>query len=270
LPFNNLLTTKQSALIFNMTPDCNWGYNKTNIIPLIIDFYIRENLLDFYRMYDKNRLILISSKEVFDFLIESGCKLPIKHLALSISDKYRLNTNPISSRCYDVVLMGRQNPILEEYLIKYEKSHPSLKVVRRRQVDGQFIYSTSDGENLGNIDTREKYMNLMCQSKVGLYATPGLDGGEKRTNGFNQVTPRLLEYIVSGCHVIARYPDNSDTKYFELNRFSASVDSYHSFEEQMNIKLASDIDTVAYNSYLQKHYTSVRAKELMEIISNVM
>ena len=51
--------------------------------------------------------------------------------------------------------------------------------------------------------SRDGYLDSMKKSRIALYATPGIDGGEKRTNGFSQVTPRFLEMVASGCNIIA-------------------------------------------------------------------
>ena len=164
--------------------------------------------------------------------------------------------------------MGRQNPVLEGFLKQYIKEHPDLYYVYRELKDGKFNYYTNRGESLGDINTREKYMKLMRSARCGLYSTPGIDGGEKRTNGFSQVTPRFLELIACGCHVIARYKPNSDTDYYELERFSKPVDSYEQFERMLDEARSSEVDIQLYSSYLSKHYTSVRANQLREIIRN--
>ena len=58
------------------------GNNKKNIIPCMIDFYCREKseLQLFYKRYNKCPLVLISSKEAYDFLVSIKCPLNIKHL----------------------------------------------------------------------------------------------------------------------------------------------------------------------------------------------
>lgn len=165
--------------------------------------------------------------------------------------------------------MGRQNPILEKYLNKYIESHPQLYYVYRKQEGGTFNYYSSRGEYLGDINTREKYINLMRSARCGLYATPGIDGGEKRTNGFSQVTPRFLELIASGCHVIARYKANSDVNFYELEQFSPSVDSYEQFEKMLDTAINTDVNMKKCSDYLSKHYTSVRAKQLLNLIKDL-
>ena len=270
LHLNTFFTTFKKSFRFNMLPNHNIGYNKRNIIPLIIDFYLSDqDLPQFYKMYDKNRVVLISNKEVFDHLKEIGCPLNIQHLALSIPDKYAITPEKIFKKEYDLALMGRQNPIMEKYLQKYVETHPSLMYVYRKLENGKFNYYTSNGSFLGEINNRDGYMGLMRKCKIGLYATPGIDGGEKYTNGYNQVTPRFLEYIACGCHVIARYPDNADTDYYDLSSVASKVESYQQFEAAMDMALSTSVDMIVYSNYLARHYTSRRVKEFLEIIGDL-
>ena len=82
--------------------------------------------------------------------------------------------------------------------------------------------------------SRDGYLDSMKKSRIALYATPGIDGGEKRTNGFSQVTPRFLEMVASGCNIIARYKTNADTDYYELEKFCQSINTYEEFEKEMD------------------------------------
>ena len=100
-----------------------------------------------------------------------------------------------------------------------------------------------------------------------VYSTPGIDGGETRTNGFNQITPRFLELIACGCHVIARYPSNPDTDYYEINKFCPNIEDYLQFEKRLDYCLETEVNLDNYRHYLLKHYTSVRCKELQHAIS---
>ncbi len=48
------------------------------------------------------------------------------------------------------------------------------------------------------------YINLLRASKISFYSTPGIDGGEKRTGGFNPVTPRYLELLSAQCQLLGK------------------------------------------------------------------
>jgi hypothetical protein len=141
--------------------------------------------------------------------------------------------------------------------------------VYRKKKGDDFVYYTSDGVELGTINTRSQYISLMKKAKCGLYSTPGIDGGEIRTKGFNQVTPRFLELISCGCHLLARYEVNSDTNFYQLNKFSPSINSYDEFETQLNEKLNCPVDFKFYKTYLSQHYTSCRVELLQGILKNM-
>lgn len=241
--------------------------NRKNVIPCIIDFYNKTEELDKLNiLYSKNPCVLISSLEVCEFLIRNNFKKKIYHFPLSLPDKYKMLLSDSFEKKYDLVLMGRQNEVLEGFFEKYCDKHIDITYVYRIQKNGKYLYYTNLGECLGDINTREKYINLMCQSKVGLYATPGIDGDELRTNGFSQITPRFLEYVSCGCHILARYNDNSDTRFYEIDAFSPSIQTYEQFESNLDYALKNEIDKFKYSNYLHKHYTSNRAELLKSII----
>ncbi len=266
-----LFQTSQSSFRFDMVPNLySQANNRPNIVPCVIDFYLKGISLEkFYNCYNRNKIVFVSSREVYDYLKSINCPLNIHHLALSISDIYRIDNTTRFEKKYDLVMMGRQNPILKSFVDKYAAKHKNFLYVYRILKDGVFSYYTSDGNCLGDINTREKYMKLLQSVRVGLYSTPGIDGGEARTNGFNQVTPRFLELVACGCHVIARYNNNSDTKYYELEKFSPIISTYEEFEEAMDKRLRTEVCMKEYSDYLSKHYTSVRCQELIKNIQEL-
>lgn len=268
---NNFFIPRENTFIYEMGPQTRFHiWNRKNIFPCIIDFFLKkENLNNFYHEYRKNPIVLLSSKEVFEFLQSNNCPLNIAHLPLSISDKYKIDKNTFFKKVYDLVMVGRQNPVLESYTKRYADSHPDFVYVYRKLQGSNFMYFTSDGKMLGNINTRDQYMQLLQKSRCGLYSTPGIDGGEKRTNGFNQVTPRFLELIACGCHIIARYKENADTDFYKLSDFSHSVETYEEFENLMDNARKKDIDMNKYVDYLSNHYTSNRAQMLKNIIDRL-
>lgn len=266
---SKFVTPWRTSFVFEMIPSNGIGHNKKNIIPLIIDFYLtNKELPQFYKMYDNNDLVLVSSKEVVDFLKMNGCNINIRHLALSISDKYAISPITHFEKVYDAALVGRQNPRLKEWLEEYAKRHSDFVYVYGVRENNLFNHYTNKGDFVGNINSREQFMDLMRKSRVGLYATPGMDGGEVRTHGFNQVTPRFLEFIACGCHIISRYPKNSDTDYFELDKITSPVNSYEEFESNMDKARNQEVDMNLYSKYLSKHYTSVRVEQLKCLIRN--
>jgi len=251
-----------------MTTAHDPGNNNRRIIPCIIDFFLRTpiELKHFYRDYRRNPLVLISSREAFEFLKQNECPLPIAHWPLSIPDKWATSNALDSPKHYDVAIVGRANPQLRKWQEEYLSAHPNVSCLRRFRVGDSFAYRSSNDGREYPANTREDFMSIVRMSKIALYATPAMDGSKADANGFNQVTPRFLELVASGCHILARYPKNPDTDYFEISKFSPSIESYAQFERQMDYALSTPIDKALYASYLNGHKTSTRARQLLEIL----
>ena len=275
---SDLMTHRKLTLQFRLNASegklYRWA-NTKNIIPAIIDYYLTDDLIPTFEDNFKNSpVVLITSKEVYDYLKKKNIKLRMAHWALSISDIYKITPSTQFEKKYNLVLMGRQNPILLSFLKKYAELHPDLTYVYRKTVRDEkgfptFYYLTSDGKNLGTVNTRKEYIKLMRLSRVGLWAPSGIDTDGSNSHGFNQVTPRFLEYLTAGCHVIARYPKNSDIEYYELDKYWPSINTYQQFEEEMDFFRTHEPDLPFYCQYLEKHYTSTRAKQLNDILAKL-
>lgn len=261
--------SKTPCFYYDMSPSRkNEALNKPYNNVCIIDYCNRNHLDELYKSYSNVGHLFISSREAYDFLVESKFGLPVEHLPLTLPDKYAITPETKIDKEYDLIIQGRQSPVLLDYLDKYEKTH-NVNICRRGKVEGNnFPYYDGSGKFVGMGNTREEYINLLRKSRVAFYSTSGIDGDPKKdsNNGFHQVTPRFLEEIACGCNVISRYVDNSDTDWFELGKMSTRVNSYEEFEAAMDKAIATPPDMAVYAKYLEKHYTSVIAKRLAEII----
>lgn len=249
--------------------------NSKHIIPCIIDFFEKgEQLQEFYRKHSRNKIVLLSSPFDYQYLKEHKCPLNIGLFAYSLSDKYAILKNKLEKK-YDIVLTGRQDPFLYSFFVEYVKKHPNLTYVKRGEGldnDRQKTkgYYLNGKEYIGSIDTREDFMKLQAQGRVTLYGVQGYYDGF--TKGFYHMTPHFLEIIACGCHVLLRYPSGSDgidAQYYEFNKFSPSIETYDEFEYAMDCALKTDVDLEMYSSYLEKHYTSSRVRELKELLSGL-
>lgn len=249
--------------------------NSKHIIPCVIDFFEKDNhLQEFYRKHSRNKIVLLSSPFDYQYLKDKNCPINIGLFPYSLSDKYAI-TNKTIEKKYDIVLTGRQDPLLYSFFKEYVKKHPNVTFVKRgkdlenddKKIKGYYLNCK---EYIGTIDTREEFMYLQAQGRVTLYGVQGYLEGF--TQGFYHMTPHFLEIIACGCHVIAHYPSGKegiDAQYYEFSKFSPSVETYEEFESAMNHALACEVDLNMYSSYLKKHYTSVRVKQLKEILSKL-
>ena len=255
--------------------NCDEPMNSKHVITCIIDFFEKEKQLqEFYEKHSRNRLVLLSSPFDYHYLKANNCPLNIGLFAYSLSNKYAI-TNNRAEKQYDIVLTGRQDPLLYSFFKEYVKRHPDVTYVKRgNDLDNDSSktkdYFVNGRENLGTVETRDEFMNLQAKGKVTLYGVQGyLDGF---TKGFYHMTPHFLEIIACGCHVIAHYPtdlDGVDARYYEIDRFSPSIESYEEFESAMDKALNTEVDMGMYSKYLKKHYTSTRVVELRELLKEL-
>ncbi len=243
-------------------------YNNKKYIPCLIDYFLSEEEYHlFLKAYSHNSLVLVSSKEVYNYLIEKKCPLKIEHFPLSLPDNFKI-PNKIKKK-FDLVMFARQNPLLVKYINQYEKEHSDFVLVRRKYENGHYIYYlSSTGEVISICDTREEYFNLVMSSKVAVYTTPGMDNTRTDAKGWNQVTPHFLEEVAGMCHIIARYPKNADTEWYEMEKICKCVESYEEFAFLMDRYRKEEVDYKKYREYLKKHYTSQRAELLKKILYN--
>lgn len=262
----------KTAFGFEMYAKTRKGFtNSSRLAICIIDFTLNESQLPyFYEAYKNVAYLFISSREAYEFLLKHNPPRRIYHLPLSLPDKYRLTTDTIFDKKYDLVLVGRQNLQLVEWLKEYE-AHHSITYVYRSKADlkkKEFLYFTNKGELVGNVVTRDDYFKLLRQCKTAFYSTPGMDGDPKSitNSGFSQVTPRFLELLSCGCLLMGCYPNNPDTQYYELGNYVKNVTSYEEFERSFDELLKKKVDVKAYSDYLNQHYTSAVAKQLSEFM----
>ncbi len=249
--------------------------NNGHIIPCIIDFFEKgDQLQDFYRKHSKNKLILVSSPFDYYYLKDNNCPINIGLFAYSLSDKYVVLDN-VKEKKYDIVLTGRQDPLLYSFFKEYVKKHPNVTYVKRgKEIDNDssktMEYYLNGKECLGAIETREEFIRLQSDGRVTLYGLQGYIEGFSR--GFYHMTPHFLEIIACGCHVLAHYPsgkDGIDAKYYEFEKFSPSIETYEQFESAMDCALNTEVDYNKYSEYLKKHYTSTRVRELKILLKDI-
>lgn len=238
-----------------------------NTIPVIIDFWLEENNLQaFYEAYKHCPLVLVTSAEVVEFLKNNDCPLPIEHWPLSYPDIYKLDVNKIKDKKYDFCIFGRPNPFFIRMLDKYCKKHPDFTYIHSTGTDTGRVFVDNDGNVVLKDTGRQSYLDMISKTKISCYTTPGIDESKKITGRFNQVTPRLFEMLTNGCSVIGHYPGNADTRYYELSSLIPNVNSYDEFERVLDSLRIKPLDFSQIASYMDKHYTSTRAKMLVEIL----
>jgi hypothetical protein len=242
-------------------------FTRRKVIPVIVDFFVSPSgLSHFYANYREYDLVLVSDRDAYHFLQQNNPPFRIAHFPLSLPDIYKLTAGTHFDKKYDLLLAGRENPVLAGFLETYIAKHPDFEYIFRKFEDGRFNYYSNQTGLIGEFGTREEFLKLIRAARCAFYSTPGIDGDESRTNGFSPVTPRFFEFLAAQCLVIARYPENEDTDFFEVASITPNINSYEAFEKTLNHYLALTETPSGYILYLSGHYTSERAK-LLKVIS---
>lgn len=271
---NHLLSPSKDTFRFVVNgKDYDEPMNSRHIIPCVIDFFEKgDQLQEFYKKHSRNKVVLLSSPFDYQYLRSNNCPLNIGLFAYSLSDKWKISR---TEKKYDIVLTGRQDPLLYSFFKEYIKRHPNVTYVKRGQdlendTNKTKEYYLNGKECLGAIKTRDEFMQLQASGTVTLYGVQGYFDGF--TKGFYHVTPHFLEIIACGCHVLAHYPvgeDGVDAQYYEFDKFSPSIETYEQFEIAMDNALSREVNWEMYSTYLKKHYTSSRVKELEKLIAGL-
>jgi hypothetical protein len=243
--------------------------SRRKIIPVIIDFFVSPPYFpQFYENFKEYELVLISNYDAYNHLKKINAPLNIAHFPLSLSDIYTLTADTWFEKKYNLLVAGRENPVLGNYLNIYLSKHPDFEYVYRKKEEDMFFYVSNKTGIIGEFSMRDEFLQLIRASKCVFYSTPGIDGDEARARGLSPLTPRFFEFMAAKCFIIARYPNNDDTRFFEVNSITPSVESYEEFENTLNEYLKKQDTPEEYVSYLNKHYTSERAKLLNNILNN--
>lgn len=267
--YNVFKSKKNLSLLYIMTvsveKDCELN---RSVIPIIIDFWLKEEELPiFYETYKNVPLILISSAEVFEFLKSKNCPLKIHHWPLSYPDKYRITGIEHFEKKWDLVLIGRNNPFFIRFLDKYCETHPEFIYVYGTADINNRQFMTNKGVYVGDAIGRENYLSMVKSAKIVFYSTPGCDEAKEGANGYNQVTPRFFECLSNGCLIMAHYTKNPDTDYYDLPSFSDDISTYERFESELNrLRQIPSPSMKLYSDYLLFHYTSTRIPMLNNIL----
>ena len=205
-----------------------------SLIPVVMDLW-RDGFDAFIRCAPQFRLVFVTNLQAYQ---ELSPQLPnLRYLPFTLADQYLDCTLP--AKDIDIIHYGRRNPVLDQYLHQFLQAHPACHaVITDKSDNGEaiLIHSNRWG-NLGVSDSRKKFMDLLCRSRISLVSTVGMDGS-RQTGGIDPVSPRFLESMAAGCHLVGRIPDNPEFRDSGLFRLCHHVDSYQQFEKAVLALLA--------------------------------
>ncbi len=266
--YHFLLRRHDLSLRFVMSAkDSNRCINNKNTIPVLIDFWLEEiQLQNFYEAYKHCPLVLVTSAEVHEFLKQHNCPLNVEHWPLSYPDYYRMKKEDDIQKKYEFCIFGRPNPFFIRLLDEYCKKHPDFTYISNNGDINHRLYIDHWGNIIAEDNGRQSYLDMIAKTKISCYTTPGIDEAKKESSRFNQVTPRLFELLTNGCSVIGHYPDNPDTRYYDLKSIVPNVNNYGEFENVLDLFRTKPIPRNKIMQYMDNHYTSTRVKQLFSIL----
>lgn len=239
---------------------------KANVIPWIIDFDKNISISEFQKVYEGHKLILISSFNALKYLTNENCKLNLRHLPLSLPDKYHLSKRIyFKKRQFDLILPGRPNKKILQWLALYEKKNHEFEWLSYKSIDKRNFYLSNKGKEIDS-RTREQYFDLLMNCKIAIYSTQGVDGNE---NSFDHITAKLFESVYAGCLMIGAYSETDESRMFGVGRVCPSIWDYNNFENKLTELLKSKRNDEGYKNYvsfLNDNKTSNLGETLTEVL----
>ncbi|PTQ85940.1 hypothetical protein C8U37_10243 [Trichococcus patagoniensis] len=263
--FNKLDKTKPIYFAFlTLVNDVLYVQNK-NCIPVFIDVW--NDRIDYVRKKMSNGTpFFVTSLDVYEKLKGASEKLDVYYLPLSVSDIWKSDLIP--KKTIDLVQVGRKNEVLHNFALEYIKTHPTLEYVYsgKNGTTGDLKYfSTTRGE-IGAINTRKDYMDLLKNSHICLLSSPGVDSSRKNAEDIDFPTPRFYETAASYCIMLTRHSNHKEFEIQGIDSICYSINSYEQFSAIMDRIGAGEIevDTKKYGNFIEKHLTSTWYSEFKE------
>ena len=261
--FDNLFFTPTNYyLTFHIGPPGVYSfYTRNNVIPIILDFWKNENIRRLESVFRLCPAVFVTSQEVYLYLQEKKVTLNLKHISLSLPDKYVTFDNS-GLRDIDIIQIGRSNSTFDQYMKQFLTEFPKIHYVFAKRIGNEMAIVSNKGGEAVVAKKREDFIKLLKRSKISLVSAPGLDNDKTRTGGFSPVTPRFFESAACGCKLLGIYPQNADFEFYGIKEVCPSVTSY----DQFRILAANYLGDPAvpdFSSFLKNHITSKRANELL-------
>lgn len=260
-------TTGSNSVAFIMNPYISRRYINKSVIPIFIDVWHRD-LDTLITLTKELNLFFVISYDMYNSIKNMDPKSKVQYLPLSISDKWISDRQKkISRKTIDVIQYGRRSEILHSYMLKYVEKHKAIEYIYQVPKDKRlFYYSTTKGE-LGEIDTREKFMSLLGKCRVSLVSATGYDGSRDTDETFT-VPARFFESAINYCYMIGRYPKNQDFNRLNIEDVCDNVNSYEEFQCLMDAYLNSEtfLKESEYEHFIEDNVTSKRVQSVLKYV----
>lgn len=255
---NDILKCNKLAFFMFVSQYAQYYPNK--IVPIFIDTRVEsfKILIDAIRNIDiaiiTNRSACEKAKQIY----------PEKHLfsiPLWCSNKWKLKVPPPKN--IDVLQIGRKNEILHSFMLRFTTSHPSVEYVYKQDCSNNYI-STTRGD-IGPLESRNDYMNMLRNAKICLVSSPLADS----TPDMDFITPRVYEAAMSYCYMLGRFTKNEEFTEVKLDKVVDMVDDYETFsfllQDYLNRDRFNRCDD--YNKFLSENSFEARWQKFTKILN---
>lgn len=237
-----------------------------NCLPIYVDVW-NDSIKYVAASTKKLRLFYVTSRAVYDLIKAEDPGSNVRYMHLSVSEKYfSPNFEKYRRKSIDVIRIGRRDPLLHEYMLRYADEHKDIEYVYADTAGKYSCYMSTTRGNIGEISSREDFINTLSSAKVSLVSPPGMDKKNPQKYGINFPTPRFYESAILGCSLIGRYPDNQEFRELNMSRYCPNITSYNHFSRELERALAMTPEEL----YAQNHdfilnsLTSRRAEQIQK------
>lgn len=254
--------SEDTYLAYVMNVESAKLYIDYNCIPIFADVftYTADKLAEITK---DCQIFFVTSWNMYQYLKENcGCK-NVRYTLLPVSDL--LEKRILINKKLDVVQFGRQNKKLHEWMLEYIKEFPDVEYIYREGNWKSVEYYSSKRGGIGEVKTREQFLEMLGATKVCLISARGKDEDEGE-KGYEFITPRVFEAAAAKCQLIGRYSDGYDRQYCGLNKICSYPETYEEFRVALSEKLENFDRIDDYQEFIDKNKASVRIKEVLELI----
>ena len=242
---------------------------EANCLPIFMDFWSKANFASVMQQTKGFRIFYVTSREAYNRIKAIDSSSNVLYMPLSIADKYHSqNFVQYRHKTLDVIQIGRKNPVLHEYMLRYSTEHKGIDYVYRDDDEGEAgslnIYASTTRGAIGRFQSREEFIQVLSSAKVSLVSSQGIDVPRKNSLGLNFVTPRFYESAILGCALLGRYPDNQEFRELNMSSYCPNITSYEHFCEALEHALAQTPEELyAQNrDFIINSLTSKRAQQI--------
>ena len=266
LPDPYCLPNNYDLLFLQLASELQYYSENKQLIPIVMDLW-RDDFSDFIKIAPHFRLLFVTNLQAYEELSPRLSNL--RYLPFSLADQYF--NQPLPIKDIDIIQYGRRNPQLDQFMSHLLANHPEIHYLTTEAFDqGKtiHIYSNKFGD-MGESDSRRTFMNILSRCKVSLVSTVSMDGS-RATGGIDPVSPRFLESMAAGCHLVGRIPDNKEFRATGITEVCHHVTSYQQFEQLIcNLLSQHGPPNPKYHHIVQERLTSALPAQIISALRSL-